>query len=122
MTVAKLFFAPTVEQVSRSGFSLKTRLQFRGLLHKKVFRLAVAGVMDNREVEPQTQVDVSRPELRQGPSGETLGVPGLQEVLYCLLQLVFSQEPRRRNTDLFGKLLEVIGVPIAVVELSLGHG
>jgi hypothetical protein len=78
--------------------------------------------MDNREVEPQTQVDVSRPELRQGGSGKTLGVPGTQEMLNRLLQLVLSQAPRRRNADLFSKLLEVVGVPIAVVELRLRHG
>src|SRR6266853_2419304 len=120
-TLTKLFFPPTVEQVSRSGLSLKTRLQFRGLLLNKVLRLTVAGVMDNREVEPQTQVDVSRPELRQGPFGKTLGVPGTQEMLNRLLQLVLSQVPRRRNADLFSKLLEVVGVPIAVVKLRLRH-
>src|ERR1700735_3234440 len=115
MTLTKLFFPPTDEQVSRSGFSLKTRLQFRGLLLDKVLRLTVAGVMDNREVEPQTEVDVSRPELRQGPAGKTLGVPGTQEMLNRLLQFVLSQAPRRRDTDLFSKLLEIVGVPIAVV-------
>src|SRR5580692_5146115 len=121
-TLTKLFFPPTVEQVSRSGFSLKTRLQFRGLLFDKVLRLTVAGVMDNRKVEPQTQADVSRPELRQGPSGKTPGVSGSQEMPNRLLQLVLSQAPRRSNADLFGKLLEVFGVPIAVVELRLRHG
>src|SRR5260370_39984528 len=122
MTLMKLFFPPTVEQVSRSGFSLKTRLQFRGLLLDKVLRLTVAGVMDNREVEPQTQVDVSRPEFRQGPSGKALGLPGSQEMPNRLLQLVLSQAPRRRNADLFSKRLEVFGVPIAVVEVCLRHG
>jgi hypothetical protein len=56
-------------------FLLKTRLQFRALQLDKVLRLTVAGVMDNREVEPQTKVDVSRPGLRQGPSGKTRGGP-----------------------------------------------
>src|SRR5437667_12003303 len=121
MTLTKLFFPPTVEQVSRSGLSLKTRLQFRGLQFDKVLRLTVAGVMDNREVEPQTQVDVSGPELRQGPSGKTLCVARTQEMLDRLLQFVLSQARRQRNTDLFSKLLEVVDVPIAVVELFLRH-
>src|SRR5258708_38205336 len=121
MTLTKLFFPPTVEQISRAGLSLKIRLQFRGLPLDKVLRLTVAGVMDNREVEPQAPVEVSRPELRQGPSGKTLGIPGTQEMLNRLLQLVLSQTPRRRNADLFSKLLEVVGVPIAVVELCLRH-
>src|SRR5277367_3839578 len=78
--------------------------------------------MDHREVEPQSQVDVSRPELRQARSGKTLNVPGTQEMLNRLLQLVLSQAPRRRNADLFSKLLEVVGVPITVVERRLRHG
>ena len=59
--LAKLFFAPTVEQVSRSGLPPKTGLQLRGLVLDEILGLTVAGVVDNRKVEPQAQVDVSRP-------------------------------------------------------------
>src|ERR1700722_4163096 len=114
MALPNLFFPPSVKQISRSGFSLKAHLQFCGLMFDKVLRLTVAGVMDNREVEAQTQVDVSRADLRQGPPGKTLGVPCSQEMAYRLLQFILSQAPRQRNANLLGKFLEVLGVPIAV--------
>ena len=59
--LAKLFFAPTVEQVSRSGLSPETGRQLRGFVLEEILGLTVAGVVDNRKVEPQPQVDVARP-------------------------------------------------------------
>jgi hypothetical protein len=59
--LAKLFFPPTVEQVSRSRLPPETGLQLRGLMLDEILGLTVACVVDNRKVEPQAQVDVTRP-------------------------------------------------------------
>jgi hypothetical protein len=99
--LGKLFLAPTIKQVSRSGLSPKTGLQLPGLALDEILSLTVAGVVDYRKVEPQTEIDVSWSRLRHRSLSKALDLPGTEEVLDRLLQLVLSQTARPGNADLF---------------------
>jgi hypothetical protein len=120
-TTSDLRLTPAVEQVARTRGALEPGLDPGGLPLDEIFRLFVARVVNDGEIETETRVDITRTFFQEPALDQVPEFTCSDEVFERPLELVLPQLVGRRNSDLHRELSQLGRIPITVLELPLGH-
>src|SRR5262249_18585496 len=120
-SMRELSLAPAIQAVSRTGAPLERRIKPPGLALEERLGLGIVRIETDRQIEPESTLNVSYALPRQGSSRGTLDLSMTEEVPDGLLDLVLPQQVGRSQAERLRERLQLRRIPIAVIELLQCH-
>src|SRR5207245_6702842 len=115
------FFSPAIQAIPDSGLLTNLRRHQMGLFDDEVLRFTVAGVVLNSELEVEAAFHVLHARLAQRTLRGQGSLTRAQERHDGLFEFVLSQLLRGGDPDALGEVLQLLEIPIAVLEVAQRH-
>src|SRR5947209_2860882 len=115
------FFSPAVQAIPDAGLLTNLRRHPSGLLDDEVFRFTVARVVLDAAPQGEAALDVLHARLAQRTLRGQGSLARAQEYPDRFLEFVFAQLAGGGDADTRGEVLQLVEIPVAVLELARGH-